>query len=300
MKSSYNDVGDHLRNLPLLPGVITKMLALDRDDDDYFRQILPLAQDDPSLALRIIKLSNSAAFMGASPANTLEVALTRLGAYQIAALVSSLAVLKVFIPTPGNSRSLWQHSIQVALIARDIAKLDSAINVDPNEAYLCGLLHDVGRLIMFEIATDDATSIEKEEWDTPELLIDAEMKVAGITHAELGYKVCKKWGLPEHISVVVKYHHTMNLQKVLSIGTVERKLIDVVQIADALSLLMLFGHDLDSMPQNELTTLIQNQVIDKCDKTVSVTAIQLAEMTEKVISDSIDHCTALGLNVHQQ
>ena len=141
-------------DLPLLPQVLARIVQLDPESDRYFDEFALLAREDPALAVKVIALANSAASSPASPMISIKDALVRVGTASVRSLVTSLAVQRVFIPTDRSQIRLWQHSIAAGVAAESIAALTPGLGIEPNEAYLVGLLHDVGRFVMFEHAPD--------------------------------------------------------------------------------------------------------------------------------------------------
>ena len=77
----------------------------------------------------------------------------------------------------------------------------------PGEAYLAGLLHDIGRFVMLEHAAPNLLKVDESNWGTPEELIQADLDIYKFTHSELGYLACKRWSVPDKIASVVREHH---------------------------------------------------------------------------------------------
>lgn len=295
MGHGIREVSEHLDSLPMLPGVVTRLLSLDREDNEYFEKLLPLAQQDPAFALRIIRLANSPVFRSYEAIDDLQTAITRVGTYRVAALITSLAVMEIFVPNEKDARNLWLHSIQVAITARNLAQ--KSPSVDPSEAYLCGLMHDIGRFVLFSVATGDVRSIDESGWETPQQLIDVELQVLGINHADLGWCVCRKWMMPEKVCKVVQAHHSPDLGSVAASDGPLAGLIRLIQVADHFSVLLITTADFGQRtPQGQLD-LIQDRVMDTVGKGLTVTAGQLQQMAAGVLSESKEQCQALGLHI---
>jgi putative nucleotidyltransferase with HDIG domain len=193
--------------LPLLPQVLVKVLQLDPASDDYFDAFETLSREDPGLSIRLIALANSAASSPAAEINTIRKALARMRTTIANGLVCSLAVQRVFMPHLPNQIRLWRHSIAVAVAAEQLAKIAPALKVDPEQAYLVDLLHDVGRFVMFEHAAENLLRVDEFEWDSPEQLVESDIEVFNFTHCELGYLACQHWKLPTAITIAVRDHH---------------------------------------------------------------------------------------------
>ena len=229
--TSMTELERKLEELPLLPAVVSEVLALNANADDYFDRLLHLAERDPPFAISVLRCANSASSAPLTAIVSLDQAVTRLGTQRCAGLILALAVIKVFVPRSEAQRYLWIHSLQTALFARMFCQRIPAVKSNPGQAYLCGLLHDIGRFVQFEGAPADLTRVDDMHWASPQELIDAERGALGYDHSLLGWHACNKWSLPATIGEVVRRHH-----EVLPARCQESdELVSVVQWADKLS-----------------------------------------------------------------
>jgi putative nucleotidyltransferase with HDIG domain len=245
---SEEQLAQRLRQLPLLPAVVTEMLSLDAEADDYLDRLVRLAECDPPFAVRVLQCANSAYSAPWTPIVSLDKAAMRLGTDQCAGLVLALSVIKVFIPRTEAQRFLWVHSLQTALFASRFCKDVPALRRQCSQAYVCGLLHDIGRFVQFEGAPADLTRVDEMHWMGPEELVDRERSTLGYDHALLGWHACRKWSLPDPIGEVVRHHHAD-----LSHAIHEHAdLIRLVQWADALSMALLLDPGIADMTADSL------------------------------------------------
>jgi len=182
-------------------------MALNPKADGYFDQVLKVVESEPTFAARILATANSAVAGARSPITTVRSALTRIGSLSASNLILAVAVSRVFVPRNDWEKSLWRHALQVALAARGIAQRSRDPDLDPEEAYVAGLLHDIGRFVMFQVAPEKLRRIEEGEWDSPQQLVEIERSICGLTHTDLGAIACANWGLPDTIIGVVRDHH---------------------------------------------------------------------------------------------
>jgi len=292
---SISDLERRLEELPILPTVIVRLLALDTGGENYFEQVLELAQEDPTFALRIIRLSNSATSAPVNPITSLREAVVRLGVKTVTEFVRSMAVMRIFLPTTVGEKSLWVHSIQVAVGAKLIAQVVPALKVNPEQAYLCGLLHDIGRFVLFDRETDQLNMIENTHWQTPVQLVESERELYGYDHSELGKRVCEKWALPQIITDVVAKHHEFDLPDRLLADSSLAHLIRIVQMADFFSVLMLLNPD----AMNWESDVFEQALHDRCVKISSsvppLSVKQLHVQASRIINESNKKVSALGL-----
>lgn len=291
-KTALQSMQDKIGELPLLPQVLVKILQLDPASDNYFEEFGKLTKEDPAFAVRVIALANSAASAPAVPVASIRDALTRMGAESIRSLVASLAVQRVFMPSAPNEVRLWQHSVFAAFAAAQVAEIASSLDVDPAEAYLVGLLHDIGRFVMFEHAAPNLLKVDESNWHTPEELVEADIQVYNFTHSELGYLACRHWKLPDSIADIIRQHHS-NLDRKILPGSIDAAVL-CVQVADRLCLSLL------QLPDFEETDaqLREERILKDCLRTEQeqqlIPAGMLVNNLDRVYSDSNDLLSGLG------
>ena len=197
----------HVRELPLLPAVVSNLMALDRNDDAYFENIVKHVGSDPNFSTRLLSAANSADSAPRSPVTTLSAAVSRIGALSATNVILAVGVTEMFVPRDPCEKSLWRHALQVAILSRGIALKVHHADLIPEEVYTCALLHDLGRFVMFRFAPEELHSTDEGDWKNPEALIAKELAVCGLTHPEIGALACEQWQLPSTIVDVVRDHH---------------------------------------------------------------------------------------------
>lgn len=201
-------VPDHgIDQLPVLPAVLTRILRLDPDDVTTFDRLVALAEVDPPFAARLLHLANSARYLRrGGVVLTVQGAVHRMGFAAASELITALSVARVFVPRTDGQRRLWQHSVQVAIGTRMLGRrLESEL--EPGLLYQAGLLHDLGRFLLFETNPDDLGEIDEYGYETPAGLVKAERAICGTDHATLGAEAAARWGLPAWIVSTIAHHH---------------------------------------------------------------------------------------------
>jgi putative nucleotidyltransferase with HDIG domain len=280
--------------LPMLPQVLVRILQLDPNAGDFFEEFGKLTKEDPAFAVRLIALANSSSSAPIAPIVSIREALTRMGAKAIRNLVASLAVQRVFLPTKPNEVRLWKHSVFAAFAASMIAEIASELRVDPAQAYLVGLLHDVGRFVMFEHAASELLKVDERNWETLEQLIEAEIEVFEFDHSELGFRACIHWKLPELICDVVRWHHTP-IKKEIATGSLDAMLF-CVQAADNLCLSILECDDFDDIPTDDRIQRIVDSCLKADQQAHFLSATVLAGKLDRIRADSQELLSGLGFN----
>lgn len=299
--NTARELAAHTEQLPLLPSVLLRVLSLDPSQEDFFDAILDVAEQDPTFAVRVIRLANAPTSAPVRPITTVKQAVVRLGARECATLATALAVARVFIPATPGQKDLWRHALQVAVAARTIAALTATQKFAPDQAYLAGLLHDIGRFVMFEGATEDLGRVDETHWTTPQQLLDTEHQLLGYDHVQLGAMVCERWGLPAMITELVQLHHVYALpdpQRHMAIG----QLIRIVQMADLVSVMLMGDPALAGQPPAELVPLLAARCVHPDWPTAPVSPAVLANRLEAISDESdrlAEHLLELGVRARR-
>lgn len=191
-----------------LPSAYIKLVETANNPNSSSRDFVSIISDDVGLSARLMKLVNSAFFGYPSKIDSLSRAVSIVGIKQLQDLALATSIFDTFKNVPNDyvtMESFWKHSIACAVIARILANYRREFNVE--RAFVSGLLHDIGRLIMFMVIPDKATEAFNLALSQNQLLYLAEKQVIGFNHAATGSALLKQWKLPEQIIYAVKYHH---------------------------------------------------------------------------------------------
>ena len=197
--------GAGIEDLPLLPEISQRILALLKDPEFGMPDLAALIKEDPVLAVAIMKQANSAAFGGLHEIKDLNGACTRLGMKTIANTVQLAANRNLFITgnraLKDNMERLWRHSVATAHCAHEIARLTLAPNQE--SVFLSGLIHDIGKVLLLELVANPQANVLQELQGKPELL----REVMDGLHRLLGLLICQAWKLPSVFRAAVYFHH---------------------------------------------------------------------------------------------
>ncbi len=193
-------------DLPLLPGSALRVAALAQDLNAPSRAVADAIGCDPILAARILRAANSPLYAPERPVTALQAAVGTLGNQAIHALVILNAASDTFNQTSPRlpaHRILWEHSVAVALTAREISV---ALGMrGGEESFICGLLHDIGKLILQRY--DAELYRQVEEINDEQKMLTREQEIYGYSHSQVGALVAKRWNLPEEVSYAIYHHH---------------------------------------------------------------------------------------------
>lgn len=193
--------------LPAVPQVLLKLLALCRSDAASIADYAQLVAKDAGLSGRVLAIANSAAHQRGSPRAGIDQALMVLGVDTLKSLVIGESVAQVFNTFAGRETAgildFWRHSLTTAVVARELAARLSYAHAE--EAYLAGLLHDVGRLALLSAAPKEYRPHFSVADD--DRLCEVERNDLQITHAEAGAWLIERWQLDSFLADSVLYHH---------------------------------------------------------------------------------------------
>ncbi len=203
---------DSIQDLPTLPAVCERLSSMISNPNASAQKVGVIIESDQSLTSKLLKLVNSAFFGLPQHVSTISHAIVLLGFKEISNLAFSTSVINTF----GTShhadafdlQSFWKHSLACAITARCIGNEVGSVHVqDIEEAYVAGLIHDIGKLVLHQYMHDEFNSIyslvsqENIRW------IDAEQRILGYTHQDVGQYLAIKWQLPEVLVRAIKYHN---------------------------------------------------------------------------------------------
>jgi putative nucleotidyltransferase with HDIG domain len=187
--------------LPLLPDIAARVLAACEDEHSDARTLEPLIERDPALAAHLLRVANSAAHGTREALVSLRQAVSRLGLGAIRGIVLAVSLQSRVFRAPGHEahlKAVWKHSALSAAFAREIAR---ALRRNVEGAFLCGLLHDVGRPVALQAAL---AALSGPGQPLPAQALAA---AEGEFHAALGARLVSGWKLAPWTAVAVARHH---------------------------------------------------------------------------------------------
>jgi HD-like signal output (HDOD) protein/prolyl-tRNA editing enzyme YbaK/EbsC (Cys-tRNA(Pro) deacylase) len=205
-----------LERLPAMPDMPARLLALRNNPNSTVEELVALVAKDPSLAAQIIRYANSAMFRHESDVTSLTDAIDRVLGYDtVLHLTLGYALGRVFkLPSKGplGSNTYWQNATHSAALAQQLAQaMPSAKRLKPGMAYLAGLLHNIGFLVLNLFFKSEFEWLNKIMIANPTSSILAiEQRLLGITHMELGAWLMRAWNMPGELTAAVEHHHSLD------------------------------------------------------------------------------------------
>ncbi len=237
MDENFDPLFKRLSSLCTLPSIASQVIRVAEDKETGSKELLELIEKDPAVATRLLKLVNSSYCSLPNEVTDLESAITLLGDDSVRNLTVAVSVASVFKNKATYKECdpywLWDHSVCVATLSRVIARRQNCCA--PEEAYLVGLLHDLG-LIFFCQFLDDLMPKVFEQYHHSNDFLNAEKRIVGFDHLEFGAKVAKDSGMPERLQMAIRY-----CENPIEHPGPSRNLAHVVHVADYLA--SRYGHN---------------------------------------------------------
>jgi len=199
---------ENVERLPVLPQIAHRIMSLVQDPDSSAADLAEVIGQDQVIALKVLQLANSAYYSGLSEITDLSAACARLGMKTVASAVQAIVASQLYTnKNPQNQavmQDLWRHALATAYCASDIASMLAEPHSDV--FFVAGLVHDIGKLLIFDIVSNNRISSTRVLLDSPELL----QEVMDGYHALVGLHIVQHWGLPAEFGVTTFCHDRLD------------------------------------------------------------------------------------------
>lgn len=222
------------KKLPSFPQVAAKLLKASKDETASLADLSKIVETDPGISVRVLEIVNSAMYGLRRKITALSEAVVFLGLEEIKKLAIGMTVFEKMFKS-GHAKEFdrllfWRHCLSVAVLSKEIARQTQYH--DPEEAYIAGLLHDVGKVLLDVQGIRSYGDFIQELFISTDLVIEKERSLLGLGHDDVGAFFCSLWKLPEKLILAVKYHHQPFEH--LDLNRDELLLISIVSLANFL------------------------------------------------------------------
>ena len=208
MNTDIRNLLEKIDEISSLPEIYTSINEAINHPMKGMADIANIISSDPGLSSRLLKLANSPFYGFPSAIDDISQALILIGTSQTRDLALATCVTTMFSSIPSNMvdmRSFWEHSIACGTAARVLATCTGEVNTE--RFFLAGILHDIGRIAIFNWFPEGAHKIMETAADKKQLLHTLEKETFGFDHADAGGALLSHWGLPGRITEMVEFHH---------------------------------------------------------------------------------------------
>jgi putative nucleotidyltransferase with HDIG domain len=250
---------DKLRDIPTLSVVVQQVMALVNNPRTSANQIADILKRDQVLTAKVLRLVNSSFYNLSTPVTDVTKALGFLGFNSVSMLVLGTSVFSSFEIQAAdyfNVLEFWKHSLATAITAETIAKKTRLAK--PEEAFTCGLLHDLGKVALFTISPKDLKAVVDIALTKNISFLEAESELGLPGHTVLGERLAERWQLPVVIRKAIRFHHR-DIEDMESIYPNMKPSVMITTLANILSKRMALGRSGDALkpdyPANYLKAL---------------------------------------------
>ncbi|MGE4158610.1 MAG: HDOD domain-containing protein [Planctomycetota bacterium] len=223
-----------IQEIKALPFVAAEMLKLTSNTETSPKQLVEVIIRDQAISSKVLQVSNSTAFKTKKRVLNLEQAIMNIGFSGIRDIALGVSMVEEFMGEKGglNRLDAWKRGLATAVLARRLA--EAGKYAEPDMAFLAGLLHDIGQIILDEHFMDDYKAVLSHCKTTNMPLEEAERVILGIDHCGMAQKVMAHWNLPEKIRDVTVFHHH-SVEKLQNLQSKDQQLIALVSVASDLA-----------------------------------------------------------------
>ena len=231
MDSRLREIVHRLEHLPVVPNVYTALTRELQSESCSNQSVAKIVSRDMSLTTAILKVVNTPFFGLSRRVDEPLQAVNILGANLVRGLVLSEGVFRPQDPDmyPGfNTEQLWGHCLVAARCCRAVMRVECPTGSAVEDAFLAGLLHDVGKIVMAEGCPEDYVDILKESQARNIPLYEVEAEILDVTHAQVGAYLLGLWGFSENVVIAIAQHHGQIPGQPLSLLSVVLHVVDVL------------------------------------------------------------------------
>ena len=197
---------DDIKSLSTMPAIIVDLLALLNDSTTQTKQIDSKLKLDPGIVAYLLKCCNSPLFGIRKEVNSIPMAINLLGFTNLKSMIMTHFTKGIYGSSTKEKipNHLWKHSISIAVFAK---QLSGKLGYKDEETYMAGLLHDIGKLVLYFHDPDKFEIVFSKVQKDKEEFITAELDTFGFSHVETGFYLMGKWGFSEFLKNAIMYHH---------------------------------------------------------------------------------------------
>ncbi|MFV0348400.1 MAG: HDOD domain-containing protein [Halodesulfovibrio sp.] len=191
-----------------LPSVFHKLVEVVNDSRSSATDVAEVIANDTDLVARLLRVVNSPFYGMTAKVDTISRAVTVVGSNQLVSLAMGISLVASFKGIPEHlvtMRNFWEHSIACGMAARILASYRRISNTE--RFFVAGILHDIGRLIMFKLLPVHSTHLFHTAYSENRIVQQCEKDIMGFTHDRLGGLLLKAWRCPVSLEKNVRYHH---------------------------------------------------------------------------------------------
>jgi len=226
---------EQLSEVYTLPSTLLEILMVSENPESSSRDLSRCVERDQAVAMKLLKVANSAYEGLRQRVSSIPLAVHLLGPREVVCIATSVSVFRLLGGSYRDDRfdlgTLWRHSMHVAAVAGLLA--DRLGRKSTGTEFAAGLLHDIGKVVIAQELRDELVAALDLVDDEGIALTEAETRVLGATHAEVGGWLATEWEFPPRLVEAIAYHHRPMAVLSAVPPTTDPALTAIVYLADA-------------------------------------------------------------------
>lgn len=195
-----------MRNLPPMPVAVQKLLAVMNDENSSAEHVTQVLSSDPALAGKVLKLVNSSYYGMSGEVSTITRAVVVLGFSGVRNVAMGFGMVSAMRKLGASGLgAFWDHALAAGAGAQAIAEQMPGRR-DPEEAFIAGLMHDIGHVVLATAAPDQWRAAQDAALAGGDI-IALEQEALGMSHATVGERLMRFWQLPDALQLAARWHH---------------------------------------------------------------------------------------------
>ena len=231
-----------LKEIPFMPQAVIKAQKAMADPKTGGKELAQILKTDQAIVSSMLRTANSAYFGMSGKVSSIEKACIILGQQNLRELIMMTGTSNLLGKTMKGygfkSGELWMHSLAAGIASRMIANMKYPESA--SDAYLSGLLHDVGKIILDPYVLERKKAFDEFLKNEDHTILEAEKHVLGFDHAQIAFEICNKWNIPEEVAIAIKNHHSPS-------GSKNHALSYIVHTGDYVARLCGLGYENDDI-----------------------------------------------------
>jgi len=241
--SRIDEILNLVKHVQPFPKVVQRVMEMLDNPETNVKDLAEVIQYDQVITANVLKICNASYFGLPRKVSSLNEALVIVGHNTLKDIIVTSSSARFYKGAVGEGYKLeqgelWKHSVAVGILAKHMVK--HIKEVDPGAAYTVGLLHDIGKRFLSTFVADDFKQIMIKVVRDQCSFVEAEKELLGVSHAELGGMILKKWEFPEEMQLAVLQHHDPDALK-------KGPLTALVSLSNALVISMGIGVGADGL-----------------------------------------------------
>ncbi len=240
-----------IEKLPMLPAVAIRLLEVTENEKSSARDLAKLIEADHALAAKTMRMANSAFYGRSGKVSTLRDAVTLIGFGAVRSTALTVFFMDVFKGskdrTGFDTEAFWLHCLACAICCREITRRSPVPSSFGEEAFVCGMLHDAGKILLNNYLPEDYKKVVESVTAENLTMEEAERMVLGVDHAQLGGELLRLWNLPEHETRAISLHHQPPCET--ATGDSGSRLTETIKLANAIVRIQKIGSGGDEVPR---------------------------------------------------